>query len=169
MDDLVRGLTGIEHEFLLLTYAEYEQAGGFWGFVDDPRVLLIDDDILWYMYDTLRWIPTSNAARRDPQMPTRLEPWWGLCMYGPTIIDNTGAQIAAPIFRAWAALFANGPAELILTGGWEIPEDQTEERGGYAQIKVTREYLVSRLETLAHYAEQVVQSDGELLILHHGP
>jgi hypothetical protein len=159
---------GLHHEFLLLSCLEYEKAGGFRGIINDPRAVHIHEDILWYLNDTLKWFPTRNPATSETYNPLHMEKFVGLAMYGPTIIYSDGSPVMASIFQVWATLFAIGPERFTLTGDWEVYPDQPADEGYYAAIEIHRDNLVTRLQLLSSYAQQVVDSDGKLLILHQG-
>jgi hypothetical protein len=160
---------GLNHDFFLLSLEEHPYTD-YHRFYNRSDALLVHDDILQYLADTLRWIPTINAARGVPHD--------GLCWYGPTAITETGAGQARRIFQAWADLFEVGPEVVRLTGAWSwqvrnepeqdgytIVESGTE---GYEQLIVPRSGLVQTLRTLAEWAERVRQSGGDHYILHLG-
>src|SRR3712207_6567195 len=104
-------MAGLNHEFLLVSRKEHEYSE-YMNFINDPSAIEIHDDLLGYIADTLKWIPTYN--------PAKSEKCAGLCWYGPTVIQSEGARIAAQIFRAWAELLSCGPRELQLTGSWGV-------------------------------------------------
>jgi hypothetical protein len=121
------------------------------------------------MGDTLAWVPTFNPARREQLR--------GLCLWGPTLIDATGAGVAEHIFRAWGELFAAGPPILTLTGNftWAAEDERppraeraTQPEGGYGRLEFNRDAVVRTLRLLAHYAEEVRSSRGRLYLLHQG-
>ena len=89
-------MPGLNHDFFLLSRAEHPFTD-YTRFINDPSAVLLHDDLVSYMVDTLEWIPSFN--------PTRGEPWNGLCRWGPTVIHTAGATQAARIFSAWANLF----------------------------------------------------------------
>lgn len=76
-------------------------------------------------------------------------------------MNQTGHQGAS-------STFAYGPATLELRGLWgaQLGEDGTVEEQGYAQLRRDRDGLVSRLRTLAGYAEPV--GSGAFLLRHMG-
>jgi hypothetical protein len=144
------------HDFLLLEegthrYEDYRS----WRHA--PQALHIHDDVLHYFNDTLHWIPALNPAKRPA------EPVQGLCFWGPTIINRSGAPIAAQVFQQWANLLGCGPEQLILTGGWCTEPDG---RQHYQKLHVERDPLVSTLRMLATWARQA--EGGSHFILHLG-
>ena len=152
-------MPGPYHDFLLLSrtehkFSEYSQ------FINDPRAIRLEDDLLRYVADTLVWIPTLNPAKNEPHR--------GLCFYGPTVIHNEGASSAAAIFGAWAVLFACGPNTYKLTGSWTVTEDDPSSESGYEKLDIDREELVRNLRQLENYAKQICETNGDYYILHMG-
>lgn len=161
-------MSGLLHDFMLLNYVEHP-VENWQQWYHNPAAMKIHDDILQYIADSLRWIPTYNPAAKLP--------CHGLCWCGPTIIDTTGAKIAARVFASWAELFSCGPNEIELTGqfSWQS-ENATEQDGaervvsgsaGYERLNMNRDELTMNLRTLASYAERIEQTDA-LYILHLG-
>jgi hypothetical protein len=160
---------GLNHDFLLLSRNEHPFS--YWNlFYHRPDAVLIHHDLLEYIGDSLKWIPTYNPAAHHPDR--------GLCWFGPTIIKEDGAEITRNVFTLWAELFAHGPSVLKLQGpfGWEVDNDL--EKDGYEKVIpgsaknnrliVNRNEFIKKLKTIAGYADQVLQSDGDLYILHIG-
>jgi hypothetical protein len=158
----------LNHDFLLLD----RDSDGEWDllrFIHDPRALHLHDDLVRYMGDTLAWIPTVNPARHEPQ--------WGLCMWGPTLIETEGAVIAERVFGMWADLFAVGPPVLSLTGSfsWAASDDVppagervTQLKGGYDRLEFDRDGVVSALRMLAEWSGRVRSGAGRLYLYHGG-
>src|SRR5579884_991947 len=97
------------HEFLLLPEKDNDYSG-YMNHFNDLNALKLNDDIVLYMMDTLRWVPSINPANPNQ--------WcgYGLNYYGPTVINKTGAEKTARLLRLWAALLQEGPDALELTG-----------------------------------------------------
>lgn len=76
------------HEFLLLPEKDNDYFG-YTNHFNDPNALKLNDDIILYMMDTLRWVPSINPANPNQ--------WggYGLNYYGPTVINKAGAGKAA--------------------------------------------------------------------------
>ncbi|AEI66871.1 hypothetical protein [Corallococcus macrosporus] len=146
------------HDFLLREEGthRYEDHRAW---MNAPQALHLHDDVVQYLNDTLLWIPALNPATRKCPM----EPVQGLCHYGPTIINRSGGRIAAQIFQHWADLFACGPEQMVLTGGWCTEPDG---RQHYNKLEVQRDPLVSTLRTLATWARQA--EAGSHFIYHWG-
>lgn len=148
------------HDFFLLSRKEY-LFSDYSRLINDPRAVQFHDDVFGYILDTLLWIPTYAPASNKSRN--------GLCRFGPTIIHAEGATAAEAVFGAWATLFAVGPSELWLTGGWETTDvDMPTEKSGYAKMTWDRDELIGTLRLISSYAKQVVDARGECYILHLG-
>jgi len=82
-------MSGLNHDFMLLSRKEHP-IEEWQRFHHNPDAVKIHDDALRYMGDTLKWIPTY--------IPATKRTFQGLCWYGPTIILEPGAEVAAKIF-----------------------------------------------------------------------
>jgi hypothetical protein len=157
-------MQGPYHEFILLREGTYSYSD-YMGIskTSSIELLKLSDDFVWYIHDTLLWIPSINPA--NPQE------WigYGLNLYGPTIITKDGSETAKQIFGAWATLFMHGPKNLVLRGAWVEPMnygDDTSEERGYDTLLLDRDELVSRIKTLQIFADKA--GSGEFFILHLG-
>ncbi len=162
-------MSGLNHDFWLVSGKE--NLNYSWkSYLHKPNAIQIHDDILRYMGDTLKWIPTYNPAKRQP--------FKGLCTYGVTVINEEGAEAAEKIFLLWAELFSCGPKVLKLTGSysWQLENDPIKDgydiivpnSGGYEKLMINRNLLVDNLRMLASYAHKIRNSDGGYYILHSG-
>jgi hypothetical protein len=131
----------------------------------------LHDDLLWYLADSLSWIPTLNPAK--PGFPSG----HGLNWFGPTIIEQSGAAILSQICLSWSQLFSCGPKDLHLRGlytlKWPFDEeehlvkaDHLSRLGHYDQLEVNRDECVDALTTLARFGEQT--ATGKYFIMHLG-
>ncbi|GCF07604.1 hypothetical protein [Dictyobacter arantiisoli] len=159
----------MDHNFWLFQEGErsYTENHDLWGRQDAP--VNIDDEMLRYFLDTLLWIPTFN--------PEKSTDGFGLNMWGPTIINQTGGALFSQIFTSWVQLFTCGPKCLRLKGpfDWQWPyqesehimnEDQLETLGQYTQLEIDRDRLIQQLTTLAQFGKQA--ATGDFFILHLG-
>ena len=153
-------MNGPYHDFFLLSCDDHAFSDYF-QFLRHPDALRLSDDLIWYLYDTLSWIPTINPARDN-------EPHLGLCLYGPTVIHTDGAKAAKSVFGGWAEIFSGGPETLTLRGLWTVVEGDPADSGHYQELTVDRDELVSRLRRLFDFASQVLDSNGRYFILHLG-
>ena len=153
-------MQGPYHDFLLLSLDDYDFAD-YMALIGNPRAIRIAYDVILYLNDTLRWIPTINPAMKNEAIQ-------GLCLYGPTVIHTDGAPVAKSLFGGWAEVFSQGPETLTLKGGWTYLEGQPPETGHYKSLQVERDPLVSDLRRLESYASKVSKSGGRHFILHLG-
>src|SRR5262245_12653767 len=109
-------MSGLTHTFFLVNTDEFNYCRHS-SFINNPHGVMVHDELLHYVLDTLKWIPAYN--------PNKRESCRGLCMDGETVIKSNGAIIAAGIFRAWADLFAIGPEFLKLRGLWTQKEGES--------------------------------------------
>jgi hypothetical protein len=131
----------------------------------------LQHDFLWYLADSLSWIPTLNPAK--PGFP----PGHGINWFGPTIIEQTGAMLLSQICLSWSQLFSNGPEHLQLRGLYTVQwpfdeeehvlkEEQLSQLGHYDQLEVNRDECIEALTTLAGFGEQT--ATGKYFIMHLG-
>jgi hypothetical protein len=153
----------LNHEFFLVTHNEYEEMsydGDYLSSVGLGNIISIHDDIIQYINDTLRWVPSINPAMN-------YEKGLGLNNYGITLFDKEGAEVIFKIAKAWAYLFSNGPSALKLTGnyGW-ITNDKGIAEGNYELIEVIRDELIESFRKLQLFSEKVISD--KYFIIHHG-
>jgi hypothetical protein len=154
---------GQDHEFFLVSYDEYEEMG-YDGYCSTPEdlsnVVLIHDDIIQYIQDSLNWIPSINPAMNYQKQ-------FGLCNYGITLFDKEGASAVYNLAKAWADLFSNAPTNLKLTGNYGFYGIKDGKPvGKYNLVEVEREKLVDNFRKLQCFSEKVIL--GDYLLLHHG-
>ncbi len=154
-------MAGLIHDFYLMNRSEVD----YWGyskFYNPAQAVSIHDDVMHYLYDSLKWIPCHF-----PQRAGKLVECSGLNLIGYTIIKDEGAAMAHRIFGSWADLFSHGPSELELTGLWSSIEGEPDS-GSYQTIVEDRNKLVSSLRQISEYALRVNESESRLYILHVG-
>jgi hypothetical protein len=156
---------GLQHEFFLITEDEYKEMSyddrDYSLSKDSSDIAVIHDDIIQYIYDTLRWIPSINPAINYAK-------GFGLYNWGVTLFDKEGAEVLFNIAKAWADLFLNGPTTLKLTGNYSWGGEKDVEDGEYEIIEIARDELVENLRKLQSFAEQVMVNSNKYYILHHG-
>ncbi len=130
----------------------------------------LHDDLLRYLADTLSWIPTYPHSKAEPSS--------GLCMWGITRIEVDGAHVARAVFSAWADLLSLGPDDLRLTGSYVNVQSDRRARprgvqaisleGGYQDVHLSRQAVVSGLRVLATWCQEVADSGGSAYVVHFG-
>lgn len=147
------------HDFLLLP-EEGNDYGDYAQYIRDPRATGISDDLILYMMDTLKWIPSINPANRSDGNG------FGLNYHGATIINQAGGAKAAQVFDHWASLFRLGPESLTFTGGYAWQEGDSVDSGEYEKFTLPRDSVVASLSEVARMA--AAASTGESYLLHIG-
>lgn len=155
-------MAGLNHDFFLLSRDKHDY-DDYLNFINNPEAILMHDDLISYIADTLKWIPCYL-----PRGKNKLIAFEGLNFYGPTIIKEDGAILAQKIFTLWADLFSIAPKELKLTGDFTWIEGKSVNSGKYNVIKAKRNEVVKSLRQIADFAKEVERSNGELFILHLG-
>lgn len=156
-----RSMAGLMHDFYLMNRSEVD----YWGYsksYNHLQPVSIHDDVMYYLNDSLKWIPCHFPKRSGKLLECN-----GLNLIGYTIIKDEGAAIAHRVFSSWADLFSHGPSELVLTGLWSSIEGEPES-GRYRTIVQDRNKLVSSLRQVSEYALRVSESESRFFILHMG-
>jgi hypothetical protein len=146
-------VAGLYHDFLLLSSAD-DPITSYEKFVNNPGAILLHDDLIGYMWDSLLWVPSYNPAKGEPSV--------GLFRWGPTVIRTDGATTACRVFTAWADLFSAGPRSVRLTGNWTCVEGAPINEGTYDRLEFDRDETVDRLRRLARWADKVGGSGSAL-------
>lgn len=150
----------MKHEFYL---ARTTGAHQFLRYeVDNDAILdsvVVDDDIIQYISDSLAWIPSRNPAL--PGNPQGL----GLHYHGVTLFDCTSADSLAGILTAWRDLFKHAPNPVKLTGSFQTME-QSAANGDYEQLIVDKDRLINTFDHFISMAE--ILKHGDVYLYHCG-
>jgi len=150
------------HQFYLLEEGDYDYMNYQQHLVFSTPVE-IEDDLIMYLYDTLRWVPNDNNNLNKPPEVS----FYGLDLEGRTIIGKRGARMFRDILLSWANLFSLGPDSLTLTGRFELSYGKDNiQTGNYQKVHLMRDETVNLLRILADWAARVV--DENVVILHLG-
>lgn len=146
------------HEFVLLTQEECKKEV-ILNIRANKDVLEIHDDIILYIFDSLKWVPqASNGCSGEKK--------YGFNYYGITEIDKEGAIVLCNILKAWSDLFKNSPPKLILTGNYSWTEDEKIDTGAYEVIEIDRDKVIGQFNKLMFFAEKAINDNCQ--ILHFG-
>ncbi|WP_340021294.1 hypothetical protein MHI24_20085 [Paenibacillus sp. FSL K6-1096] len=149
------------HEFYLIPAVG--DAEHLWmNIANNPKVMdsvVIHDDIILYINDTLKWIPSSNPAL--PGMPTGA----GINYYGVTLFDQHSAAALHRIFSAWRDLFLNSPQVLELTGEFYTIEGE-EQSGQYERLIYERHEVIEQFAKMISFADRLFE--GGFYLFHCG-
>lgn len=149
------------HSFWLLDSTERPNWENSDLLVKDAQ-LHISDDILFYFYDYLQWVPTFNPVKR-------MEEGFGLNRYGPTVVIGNGASKFHDIFNSIVNLYRHGPEDIILTGDWGVTLDENGEEmddGHYEKYHVRKEHIIESFSLLALWGREA--SKNNCYIFHCG-
>jgi hypothetical protein len=161
------------HDFILLNKADvpYAEYGNY--IKSDNFDVSIPDDLILYFIDYLNWIPTSNPA--SSSYTTSL----GLNYYGPTVINLDGEEHAVKVFKAITEIFLCAPDQIHLKGSfsYQLADDNIEEKGieriiegsaYYEKIVIDRNEITRKFSILAELSQKIIDSNGNLYLLHLG-
>ncbi len=149
----------LDHDFILVS-AEELGSTEYSELARREGAVHLHDDLVAYLHDSLRWIPTINPAMAD-------ERGLGLNTHGVTAILHDAAGQAAEVFHCWAELFRLGPDILSLTGQWTAIAGEPES-GSYARIAFSRDAVVLALEGISDACREVARSEGAAVLFHCG-
>ncbi|MFE8697380.1 hypothetical protein ACFYKT_13640 [Cytobacillus sp. FJAT-53684] len=121
--------------------------------------VVLHDDIISYMSDTLKWIPSKNPGLRG------ITPCKGINYHGVTLFDSESAPILKSVFSAWKDLFQNSPKVLKLTGMYVMIEG-VEGEGHYEKLVFNRDELIKNFEKMISFSNQL--AEGNCYIYHWG-
>jgi len=144
------------HEFVLLTQEECQEEINLNDIRANKDVLKIHDDIILYIFDSLKWVPQAQTGYSSVRK-------YGLNYYGITEIGKEGAIVLFNILKAWSGLFKNSPPMLHLTGSYSWTEGET---GAYEVIELDRDKVIGQFNKLMSFAEKVINDNCQ--ILHFG-
>lgn len=155
---------GLNHDFLLINKSDFTK-NGYKPFFNSKKAILLHDDFIDYIYDTLLWIPSVNE-KGIPMNPTK-----GLNRWGVNLYEMEGAYKLKSIISSWIEIFKNGPDKLNLKGAWSYyneEKDNYENEGHYERLLLNRDELIKKLSTIVNWADEVISSNGKRVILHLG-
>lgn len=146
----------LNHQFVLIPKADYSDRWLDWSFMNHEPVerVSIHDDIIQYINDSLKWIPTVNPCVSKSR--------YGLNIHGITLVNDEGAALLRNIFDSWSSLFSNGPEILILTGSYRI----TNGKGMYQKIEIKKKEITQSFNKICDFSIKVIENDS--YILHYG-
>ena len=153
----------LEHEFYLISEDEYTSKGSDYGNYtlskDCNEILTIHDDVIQYIFDTFRWIPSINPGKHD-------EKGFGINNYGITLFNKDGARVLGNIAKSWADLFLNSPSTMKLTGNYYWGGDKKAENGEYEILELDRDLIAEKFRKLQSFAQKVLMENS--YIIHFG-
>lgn len=138
-----------------------------------PYDVSINDDLILYYMDYLKWISTYN-----PSLKVRHT---GLNYYGVTVIDIEGATQAYNLFVSIVDILKLSPAILKLKGNYSYQLADDDDPFGDSNVErivrdslkqekliYQRDKIVEQFERLVNCFKRVIDSNGQLYVLHMG-
>lgn len=161
------------HDFVVLNKEEYTYNDYMNVLKKVPYDVSINDDLILYYMDYLKWISTYN-----PSLKVRHT---GLNYCGVTVIDIEGATQAYNLFLSIADILKLSPAILKLEGSYSYQLADDDDPLGDSNVErivrdslkqekliYQRDKIVEQFEKLANCFKKVMDSNGELYVLHMG-
>lgn len=149
------------HEFYLIPAVG--DAEHLWtNIANHPKVVdsvVIHDDIILYINDTLKWIPSRNPALAGAPIGA------GINYHGVTLFDQHSAAALHRIFSAWRDLFLNSPLVLELTGEFVMVEGE-EQSGQYERLIYERDEVIEQFAKMISFADRL--AEGGFYLYHCG-
>ncbi|WP_111860848.1 hypothetical protein [Acinetobacter sp. CFCC 10889] len=161
------------HDFVVLDKVSYPYSKCDIVMKDIPYDVSIHDDFILYFMDYLKWIPTYS-----PIINTKRT---GLDYYAITVFETEGAIQAYALFSNLINILKISPDILKLNGSFSYQLADDEDpfsdsdvyrivRDSLKQKKVIypRDKLIEKFEKLAQCFKRVIDSNGQLYVLHMG-
>ncbi|WP_019913596.1 hypothetical protein [Paenibacillus sp. HW567] len=151
----------LEHKFYLTPITiDVEH---FWMNIENNSEVIdsvvIHDDIILYVSDTLKWIPSRNPALHEAPMGA------GINYHGVTLFDQNSAITLKSIFSSWRDLFLNSPLAVELTGEF-VRVEGAGQLGHYEQLVYNRHEIIKQFEKIISFADRLFE--GGFYLYHCG-
>lgn len=146
----MEGNMGLEHEFYLVS--ETVEIDEIWTLRENNRVIdkvVIHDDFVQYISDSLEWIPSKNPAKKG------IPKGQGINYYGITLFDKQSSKSLKGIFTSWRELFENAPNTFEITGNFVCEDNQQD--GEYEKVKINRDEVVNQLGKIISMSDQLAK------------
>ncbi|WKA53139.1 hypothetical protein [Planococcus shixiaomingii] len=143
---------GLKHDFYLVT--EKIERNEIYMIKEKIRAIdqvIIHDDIILYILDSLEWIPSQNPALNGSPIGQ------GIQYHGVTLFDGQSSESLKAIFTSWRGLFENASDTFELTGNFVYGNNEND--GEYERIRVDRAEVVEQFGKIISMAEQLAKGD----------
>lgn len=151
----------IKHEFYLIPNTLDVKT--FWLHKENDSNIIacvvIEDDVIQYISDTLKWIPSKNPALNN--IPSGM----GINYHGVTLFDKQSSAVLKSILASWRDLFKHSPKILELTGAF-VMESDADTAGHYETLVLNRDDIVNQFETIISFSERL--AEGNFYVYHCG-
>ncbi len=148
-------MPGPFHDFLLLPETgDREQQ--YLEHCHNPAAVALDDSLVRYMHDSLRWAPSENPSMGGAA-------GFGLNTLGATALSGNGARQLVRVLNAWRVLFRCGPEILTLTCA--TADRLHEDAPLYERSEHRRDDVLETLERISALADEAIAPGHWLLHL----
>jgi hypothetical protein len=151
----------LEHDFYLIPNTV--DVDRFWmDRENNPELIdsvIIHDDIILYISDTLKWVPSRNPAFHGAPRGA------GIHYHGVTLFDVNSAVTLKSVFSSWRDLFLNSPAVLELTGEFVMVGGEGQS-GYYEKLVYDRHEIIEQFEKMTLFADRL--AEGGFYLYHCG-
>lgn len=148
----------LTHEFMVSIQTQYLAQKSLTALPSSDCVS-IHDDIIRYIYDSLRWVASCNYGNANQRQ-------YGLCLYGQTVFYPDQITHFKQVMQAWYQLFTNAPSTITLTGDWTWQDDAADS-GDYETLSLQKDWILADFSKLITLCE-CVERDHQLCLVHHG-
>lgn len=152
---------GLQHEFYLIPNTI--DVKEFWEHMKNNNSVIdsvvIHDDLIQYIFDSLEWIPSKNPALRGTPNGR------GLNYHGVTLFDKQSSPTLERVFCSWRDLFKNSPTTLELTGEF-VYDENDEILGEYEKLIFNRDEVIRDFEKIISMSLKI--AEGDCYIYHCG-
>jgi hypothetical protein len=153
----------LTHEFYLVPSTIDVEQQQFWMGIKNRSEIVdsveIHDDIILYISDTLKWIPSKNPAIKGAPRGA------GINYHGVTLFDDESAIVLGNVFNSWKQLFENSPEVIKLTGEYLTIVDQ-HDSGHYENLFLNRNEILKQFDKIVSFANKL--SNGSFYLIHCG-
>ncbi|PAE42782.1 hypothetical protein [Bacillus sp. 7884-1] len=144
----------LEHEFYLIPNTV--DVKDFWVLRENNNSVIdsvvIHDDLIQYIFDSLEWIPSKNPALRGTPAGQ------GLNYHGVTLFDKHSSPTLERVFSSWKDLFKNSPIILELTGEF-VYDENDEILGTYEKLVFNRDEVIKLFEKIISMSVKIAKGD----------
>ena len=118
----------------------------------------LDDDLIGYIYDSLKWVKSYNPSKQESCM--------GLCLYGVTEIRGDALIQFKNIISVYRNLFEYAPNKIVLTGSYAFEDGEDMDSGRYEKLLYDKKDMLKTLDDFINMCEKALSEDK--CILHYG-
>ncbi|WP_330502631.1 hypothetical protein V2I71_12445 [Peribacillus frigoritolerans] len=127
----------LDHEFYLISKST--DIKEFWMHREKNNSVIdsvvIQDDMVQYIMDSLEWIPSKNPSLNGNPIDR------GINYHGVTLFDKRSSETLISIFSSWKSLIKHAPDQFELTGEFVYGEADNRD-GDYKKLVFNRDEVM---------------------------